>query len=149
MADDFAKLKSDGILSHFRWLFQPPRESIRLSALAIEAWETLGVRDFDNHIVVMTDDNWALSMFRKSPFTKEEVVAIWKRVEADGYHMLYWPRLPGMAGPDQYYNRIPAETAKTSRTSLIWSMPTNIIAENRSFVLTRTRFLLRPPLRQL
>lgn len=36
-ADMFNRLEPDGILAFYRWLFSPPRETLRLSALACEA----------------------------------------------------------------------------------------------------------------
>jgi len=119
MTEYFAKLKVDGVLSFFRWVFHPPRESLRLVTLAVEAWKRLGVEDFEDHIIVMTDGDWALSMFKKSPFTEKEVAAIWEKVEANGHYMLYWPALIGLpstiATPDKYLGRIPTHVANTSK----------------------------------
>ncbi len=49
-------LTDDGLMAFTRWGFEPPRESLRLISLAIEALKELGENDPAQHVVVMRDD---------------------------------------------------------------------------------------------
>ncbi len=54
--DYLEHLTPDGLLSFTRWGFDPPRESLRLLALAREALEQLGETDAWRHIMVVRED---------------------------------------------------------------------------------------------
>ncbi len=49
-------LTPDGVLSFTRWGFEPPRESLRLLALAREALNRLGETDVWRHIMIVRED---------------------------------------------------------------------------------------------
>src|ERR1700734_2131160 len=51
----FTHLTDDGIMVFTRWGFEPPRESLRLLSLAIEALGEVGEPDASKHIVVLRD----------------------------------------------------------------------------------------------
>jgi hypothetical protein len=50
--DYLSHLTDDGLLTFTRWGFDPPRESLRLVSLAIEALKLLGERDPARHVLV-------------------------------------------------------------------------------------------------
>ena len=50
--DYLSHLTDDGLLTFTRWGFDPPRESLRLVSLAIEALRLLGERDPARHVLV-------------------------------------------------------------------------------------------------
>jgi hypothetical protein len=50
--DYLSHLTDDGIIGMTRWGFDPPRESLRLISLAIEALAQLGEHDYRRHIIV-------------------------------------------------------------------------------------------------
>lgn len=54
--DYLSHLTDDGILAFTRWGFQPPRESLRLITLAVEALESLGERDVARHVLVAREN---------------------------------------------------------------------------------------------
>jgi hypothetical protein len=54
--DYLSHLSDDGILAFTRWGFDPPRESLRLLSLAMDALGRLGERDFARHVLVVRDD---------------------------------------------------------------------------------------------
>ncbi len=54
--DYLTHLTDDGFLSFTRWGFDPPRESLRLLALARSALEDLGEKDVWKHMVIVRED---------------------------------------------------------------------------------------------
>lgn len=91
--DLFGRLKPDGILAYYRWLFMPPRETLRLSAVACEAWQRRGIDDCSQHIIVVGRDGWALSLFKQTPFTLGEVEKLNVQAAAMGLWVLHWPKI--------------------------------------------------------
>ncbi|HEY0463642.1 MAG TPA: hypothetical protein VGC79_05510 [Polyangiaceae bacterium] len=100
----FDRLNDDGILVHQRWLFDPPRETLRLSAIACEAWKRRGVLDCEKHIILLGGGEptqlanqrgwWASSLFKKSPFTQEEVKILTESVKALPKNLvLFFPKV--------------------------------------------------------
>lgn len=53
--DYLSHLTPDGILAFTRWGFEPPRESLRLLSLAVDALARLGERDFARHVMVVRE----------------------------------------------------------------------------------------------
>jgi hypothetical protein len=49
-------LTADGIMAFTRWGFKPPRESLRIVALAREALEQIGESDVSRHVIVVRED---------------------------------------------------------------------------------------------
>jgi hypothetical protein len=49
-------LTDDGLMAFTRWGFEPPRESLRLISLAIQALKDLGENDAARHVVVLRED---------------------------------------------------------------------------------------------
>jgi len=58
--DYLSHLTSDGVMSFTRWGFDPPRESLRVVALAQAALEQLGEHDAARHIAVIREDTQKL-----------------------------------------------------------------------------------------
>lgn len=54
--DYLSHLTPDGVLAFTRWGFDPPRESLRVVALARAALEQLGERNAANHVAVIRED---------------------------------------------------------------------------------------------
>lgn len=93
----WSHLTSDGILSFSRWLFDPPRESLRLVNTQLSMLERAGVFAPSTHFVIVagggTDDvpAWAETLLKKTPFVEDEVdrVAAWAGPR--GFRMIYDP----------------------------------------------------------
>ena len=51
--DYLTHLTDDGMLAFTRWGFDPPRESLRLVSLAMDALERLGEQDPARHVIVV------------------------------------------------------------------------------------------------
>src|SRR5579871_2259075 len=54
--DYLSHLTDDGFLAFTRWGFEPPRESLRLLALAADALARLGENDLARHVMVVRED---------------------------------------------------------------------------------------------
>jgi predicted membrane-bound spermidine synthase len=92
-ADMFNRLEPEGILAFYRWLFSPPRETLRLSALACEAWARRGINGCSQRIMVIGADGWALSLFKNTPFTPEEAEKLSRHAASIGRTVLHWPKV--------------------------------------------------------
>lgn len=67
-------MKDDGIVAIYRWFFYAqPRESLRLANLVATALEARGVRNIQEHIMVVGESDWAVTLFRPTPFSETEV----------------------------------------------------------------------------
>ena len=79
--DYLSHLTGDGILAFTRWGFQPPRESLRLLTLAMDALEKLGEKRFTQHVIVGREngkkiDRWGATdtvIISRKPFSFEDV----------------------------------------------------------------------------
>ena len=79
--DYLQHLTNDGVLTFTRWGFDPPRESLRLITLAMDALARLGETDAARHVIVVRDDTsklygWGAQdtvMISRQPFTDADV----------------------------------------------------------------------------
>ncbi len=53
--DYLGHLTDDGVLAFSRWGFDPPRESLRVVSLGMEALSRLGEKDAANHVMVVRE----------------------------------------------------------------------------------------------
>jgi hypothetical protein len=80
--DYFAHLTDDGVISVLRFRFTPPREELRLAAIAVDALRRQGAASPADHVVMLGFDgikqevdgravgmDFAALLFRKRPFT--------------------------------------------------------------------------------
>jgi spermidine synthase len=79
--DYLSHLTDDGILAITRWGFEPPRESLRLLSLAMEALKRLGERDFPRHVMIVREGSaeirgWGARdtvLISRKPFTDQDL----------------------------------------------------------------------------
>jgi len=79
--DYLEHLSEDGLLAVTRWEFEPPRESLRVVSLGLEALRRLGARDARRHFIICRQKAedvrgyGALDtvLVKRTPFTDEEV----------------------------------------------------------------------------
>lgn len=99
MREYLSRLNDDGVLCVIRWLFFPPRETLRLASVAAEALKTFGVKEPDKHIAVITHHMFGAMLIKLSPFTPKDVEAVIKAQGPtfDGSHLgaLVVPTIPG------------------------------------------------------
>ncbi len=90
----FRKLRPDGILSFTRWNTTPPKESLRLVGLGCEAWKRSGCKTIDQQLFVfMGNEWWAVSLFKNSPYTMDEMEVFGKAAKKRNLNVLYWPKI--------------------------------------------------------
>jgi len=97
MRDYWNHLTDDGILSFSRWLFDPPRETLRLVTTQTAMLTEAGVKEPQRHVVVLAGpaytgrSPWAETLLKRSPFTAEQVAALIRWAEDRGFEVLYDP----------------------------------------------------------
>ncbi|MBI3282422.1 MAG: hypothetical protein HYZ57_21600 [Acidobacteria bacterium] len=93
-------LTGRGILSFTRWGFDPPRESLRLLALARVALAALGERDIARHVIVVREGSekelagWGARdtvVISRKPLTPEDVAGARATIAAAGLQAVYLP----------------------------------------------------------
>jgi spermidine synthase len=98
----YAHLTERGLLTISRWyLTERPAETLRLISTGMAAWEQAGVADVRQHVAVVARPNrtaqsegMATALFKRSPFTPDEVAQLTARAEGLGFTVLYAPGLP-------------------------------------------------------
>ena len=93
--DYFHHLKGDGILSINRWLFLPPRETLRLSSIALFAYQKMGSDNPEKHILIIGDKAmaWATTLFKRSAFTPEEMNIIRSYSDKYSHPIIFFPKI--------------------------------------------------------
>ena len=66
-------LSDDGTLAFMRWIFWPPRETLKIASTAVAALRELGVDRPENNIVIISDGILASTLIKKRPFTWSEL----------------------------------------------------------------------------
>ncbi len=98
--DFHSKLTERGVLAIRRWLFFPPRETMRLFTTAHFALARLGVRRPEDHLIVLAPVKdyrredlrvWGYFFLSRSPFTPEQLAGLDRFVAARGWSYLYRP----------------------------------------------------------
>jgi hypothetical protein len=103
----YEHLTPDGLLSVSRWYLEDqPAETLRLILLGAQAWERAGVSRPSEHVmVVLNPEKWlapeamATVLFKRDPFTPQEVVVAQQEAERLGFTLLYAPGLPVTDNP--------------------------------------------------
>jgi hypothetical protein len=100
--DYLSHLTDDGMLSFTRWGFDPPRESLRLVTLAMDALGRLGETDPARHVIAVRANTEALRgwgaldtvLISRKAFTAEDVVLVQKKVADAHMEKIYTPGDP-------------------------------------------------------
>lgn len=98
----YEHLTERGILTVSRWyLSGHPAETLRLVSTGMAGWASAGVTDPRLHVAVVAQptpgpstEGLATVLFKRTPFTPEEVALIQERAEDLGFRLLYAPGLP-------------------------------------------------------
>lgn len=98
----YEHLTDRGILTVSRWYLPGrPAETLRLLSTGMAGWARAGVADPSQHVAVVAHfvtasphEGLANVLFKRTPFTPEEVAAIQHHAAELGYRVLYAPGLP-------------------------------------------------------
>jgi hypothetical protein len=99
--DYLSHLTGDGLLAFTRWGFDPPRESLRLVSLAIEALARLGEREPWRHVIVAREGSvqgWGARdtvIFSRKPLSDGDLARARQVIEAGRMEAVYLPDEPG------------------------------------------------------
>lgn len=89
-------LKPDGIMSMIRWIFDPPREMLRLVTTHATLLRERGFDQPWNHIVVLRQGLLASALCKMSPFTKGEIINLRLLLkDRPELEIIYAPGVPG------------------------------------------------------
>jgi len=105
--DYLTHLTDDGVMAFTRWGFDPPRESLRVVALARTALEQLGERDASRHVMVIREDvqklkGWGAQdtiLISRKTYSDADVALVKQALETAKMQGVY---LPGTTHPSAF-----------------------------------------------
>ena len=102
--DYLAAMEPGGVMSIERWLFNPPRENLRLFTTALQALQEYGVAEPERHLMVLApipdwevlrDGQggrvWGHLMFSPTPFRDDQIARVRDHVRRLNWSVLYAP----------------------------------------------------------
>jgi len=89
LKDYLAILNDKGIINFNRWLFIPPRETLRLMAIALEALKETGVQKPWEHILIGNLGGFSMTLIKKTPFTVPEIQKVVKYFHNFNAQLIY------------------------------------------------------------
>ncbi len=115
--DYLSHLTDDGLLSFTRWGFDPPRESLRLVSLAIDALARIGEGDPAGHVIVLREDagrlgGWGAQdtvLISRRPFRAEDLNRLRAELPAAHLDPIY---MPGESADNEFSKLLHATDAK-------------------------------------
>ncbi len=93
--DYLGHLTDDGLIAFTRWAFDPPRESLRLVSLAIEALTQMGEPEPWRHVIVARQGLVDTVLISRKPFSEADVARARSALAAANLSAVY---LPGAVG---------------------------------------------------
>lgn len=100
--DYLSHLTDDGVLAFTRWGFDPPRESLRLITLGMDALKRLGIGQPGRHFLAIREDSAHVHAYgaldtvliSKRPFSEEDIAKSREFLKESGMEALYLPGDP-------------------------------------------------------
>jgi spermidine synthase len=162
-------LTSDGIMAFTRWGFSPPRESLRIVALARKALAEIGENDAASHVMVIREDMQKLTgwgaqdtiIVSRKPFRASDIQNVQEALKHSGLVGVY---LPGTAhasafrdlllarDPEAFYAHYPFDVSPvtdnrpfffyTVQPDDIWRFLTSASTESADYKINRAVPLL-------
>jgi spermidine synthase len=84
-------LSPGGLLTFTRWLYIPPRQTIRLAAMVERAFRERGVPEPEKHLVIFCMQRFSVVLVKNDAFTEADVARIQTEVDRRGFQLLYAP----------------------------------------------------------
>ncbi|MBN2491099.1 MAG: hypothetical protein JXQ29_09635 [Planctomycetes bacterium] len=104
-----ARLRPGGILSYSRYLFDPPRETIRNASNMVAALARRGVEDAHDRLCVVAGKEWANCMLKPDGFRATELAGLRAWAADRGFRLVYDPERPADTMFDHLIRATPAE----------------------------------------
>ncbi len=91
MIDFLEHLSDDGVICITRWLLFPPRESVKLTAITLEAMEKMGIENPENHVALIR--SWGTTTFicSKQPIDRKMTDIIESFCQERSFDTVYFP----------------------------------------------------------
>ncbi|MCK4719717.1 hypothetical protein KAU08_03610 [bacterium] len=102
----FDHLSPDGIFSMSRFAFDPPRETLKVAALAREALESRGVADPGSCVMVIRQGVLANVMVQPNGFDEDAISTMMGVVEELGFDVIYMPGREPVTESDEIYHEL-------------------------------------------
>jgi hypothetical protein len=98
-SDYLSHLTDDGFLAFTRWGFEPPRESLRLLSLAIDALDRFGEKQPWKHVIIARENasllqHWGAQdtvLISRKPFSTDDIARARVGIAQGGAQILYVP----------------------------------------------------------
>jgi hypothetical protein len=133
-------LQPGGVLTLTRWMSEPARQTLRVISIADAALRSRGVRDTRDHIMLITDNRRAFSVFAISttPFTREQSERVLAVTRARGFIPLALPHVTLDDPPNVYEKMI----GLSDKRAFIASYPFDIsvTTDDKPFFFEHTRW---------
>lgn len=101
MREALAHLSDDGTLTLTRWLYKPPRQTLRLAVILDQAMNELGLSGgAERRLAILAAPvsdstmDFSIVLARRTPYTEKEIDALVRLADAMGFYPVY---LPGRA----------------------------------------------------
>jgi hypothetical protein len=91
MTDYLEHLEKDGLISFSRFLFDPPRETLRLFSVALHALDSIGSTDPPQHIAVVACGGVATLLMSNRPLGRSDKEALTVISDSLAYRIVYSP----------------------------------------------------------
>jgi hypothetical protein len=100
--DYMQHLEQDGMLAITRWEFDPPRESLRIVSLGIEALRRIGAAEPRQHFLIAQEEGGGLQAYgakdtvliKRTPFAADEIARARSAIDRAGMKEVYVPGSP-------------------------------------------------------
>jgi spermidine synthase len=132
--DYLLHLTDDGLIAFTRWGFEPPRESLRLVSLAMEALHQIGEDHPEEHIIVGRGGSvqgWGAqdtALISRKPFSAADIGRARALFDASGMRAVY---LPGAEIHNEFYDLLhAADPAQYQRN---YTFDISPVSDNRPF----------------
>jgi hypothetical protein len=132
--DYLSHLTDDGMVAMTRWGLEPPRESLRLVSLAMEALRQLGEADAWRHVIIGREGwvaGWGARdtvLISRRPFSEADVERARALLSAGGMEALY---LPGRYARNQFYDLL--HSANPDEYERNYTFDITPVSDNRPF----------------
>lgn len=132
--DYLLHLSDDGVVSFTRWGLNPPRESLRLISLAIEALSQVGEKDAWKHIIVGREgsvEGWGARdtvLIARKPFGADDLERARSMMAAAGMQAVY---LPDAAARNPFYDLL--HSADPAQYESRYAFDITPVSDNRPF----------------
>jgi predicted membrane-bound spermidine synthase len=89
--DYLEHLSEEGVFTITRWLWDPPRETLKLATVATAALRNRGVANPEAHVVVLGLGDMGSVLVKRTPFTPEDIAALERVASMRAFDILYAP----------------------------------------------------------